>query len=132
MLAQLQQTQGCSRVPDGLPVVVAPPDIRCVEPLWSRVAGVCLLGGPALDPESYGERRRALPGWTESQLDVFELVAIRRGMQVVNVARGGTPQLHPSDVVGDGITHRHQQPANRPTHWVTLSIHGFGPTKPST
>lgn len=57
----------------GLPVVVAPLDIRCVEPLLSRVASVCLLGGPALDPETYGERRHALPGWTESQLDVFEL-----------------------------------------------------------
>jgi gamma-glutamyl-gamma-aminobutyrate hydrolase PuuD len=52
-------------------------------------------------------------------------------MQVVNVASGGTLQQHLPDVVGDGITQRQQEPGGRPTHWMTLSIHGFGPTKPS-
>ena len=46
----------------GLPVVVPPFHVGCVEALSSRVAGVCLSGGPDLDPESYGENRHALTG----------------------------------------------------------------------
>ena len=34
----------------GLPVVVPPLHVSCVEALFSRVAGVCLSGGPDLDP----------------------------------------------------------------------------------
>jgi putative glutamine amidotransferase len=36
-------------VAGGLPVVVPPIDIRCIEPLLSRVAGGSLSGGPDLD-----------------------------------------------------------------------------------
>jgi putative glutamine amidotransferase len=97
------------------------------------VSGVCLSGGPDLDPESYGERRHELIGPTERRLDGFELalaraadarrlpiLAICRGMQVVNVARGGTLHQHLPDIVGDRIVHRQAEPARHPTHWVTL------------
>jgi putative glutamine amidotransferase len=117
----------------GLPVVVPPLHVSCVEALLSRVAGVCLSGGPDLDPESYGERKHALIGPIESELDVFELelaraadarglpvLAICRGMQVLNVARGGTLHQHLPDVVGDGIAHRQQEPGRQATHWVML------------
>ncbi len=117
----------------GLPVVVPPLDPGCVEALLSRVGGVCLSGGPDLDPKSYGERRHPLTGPSESELDVFELelarvadarglpiLAICRGMQVLNVARGGTLHQHLPDVVGGGITHRQQVPGRHTTHWVTL------------
>jgi len=117
----------------GLPVVVPPLHVSCVEALLSRVAGVCLSGGPDLDPESYGECRHALTGPIESELDVFELelaraadarglpvFAICRGMQVLNVARGGTLHQHLPDFVGDGIAHRQQEPGRQTTHWVTL------------
>ena len=117
----------------GLPVVVPPLHVSCVEALLSRVAGVCLSGGPDLDPESYGERKHALTGPIESELDVFELelgraadvrglpiFAICRGMQVLNVARGGTLHQHLPDVVGDAIAHRQQGPGHQTTHSVTL------------
>jgi putative glutamine amidotransferase len=117
----------------GVPVVVPPLHVSCVEALFSRVAGVCLSGGPDLDPESYGERKHALAGPIESELDVFELelaraadahglpvFAICRGMQVLNVARGGTLHQHLPDVVGDAIAHRQQEPGHQTTHSVTL------------
>jgi putative glutamine amidotransferase len=117
----------------GVPVVVPPLQADCLDALLSRVAGVCLSGGPDLDPESYGERRHACLGPTESRLDIFELalakaadarrlptLAICRGMQLLNVARGGTLHQHLPDVVGGRIVHRQSLTGDRATHWVTL------------
>jgi putative glutamine amidotransferase len=118
----------------GIPVVVPPLLGEALEGLLSRVSGVCLSGGPDLDPESYGERRHARTGPTESQLDGFELelaraadarrlpiLAICRGLQVLNVARGGTLHQHLPDVVGRRINHRQREPGGRLTHWVALA-----------
>jgi putative glutamine amidotransferase len=117
----------------GLPVVVPPLGGECLEPLLDQVAGVCLSGGPDLDPKSYGERRHSLTGPTERRLDRFELAlaraadarglpifAICRGMQVLNVARGGTLHQHLPDVVGEQVAHRQPQPGTTVTHWVKL------------
>jgi len=129
-------------VTGGIPVVVPPLQIDCIESLLDRVGGVCLSGGPDLDPDAYGERRHLRTGPTESQLDVFELalaraadargmpiLAVCRGMQLLNVARGGTLHQHLPDIVGERITHRQTEAGERPTHWVTLAagtrLHGI-------
>ncbi|MDQ6818319.1 MAG: gamma-glutamyl-gamma-aminobutyrate hydrolase family protein [Actinomycetota bacterium] len=117
----------------GLPVVVPPLEDECIEPLLDKVAGVCLSGGPDLDPRSYGERRHSLTGPTERRLDSFELaltraadarglpiLAICRGMQVLNVARGGTLHQHLPDLVGQRVCHRQHQPGVTVTHWVKI------------
>jgi putative glutamine amidotransferase len=117
----------------GIPVVVPPLQVDCLDPLLARVAGVCLSGGPDLDPGSYGARRHARTGPTESQLDTFELalaraadarglpiLAVCRGLQLLNVARGGTLHQHLPDVVGNRIVHRQSEAGERPTHWVSL------------
>ncbi len=117
----------------GLPVVVPPLEKIAIAPLLDQVAGVCLSGGPDLDPDSYGERRHSLTGPTERSLDTFELalalaadarglpiLAICRGMQVLNVARGGTLHQHLPDLVGDDVCHRQTAPGKVVTHWVTL------------
>lgn len=118
----------------GVPVVVPPLQADCLDTLLGRVGGVCLSGGPDLDPASYGERRHARTGPTESQLDEFELalakaadgrrlpiLAVCRGMQLLNVARGGTLHQHLPEVVGERITHRQSEPGEQTTHWVTLT-----------
>ncbi len=118
----------------GVPVVVPPLRADALEPLLDRVAGVCLSGGPDLDPKSYGERRHARTGPVESQLDAFELafaraadarglpiLAVCRGLQLLNVARGGTLHQHLPDVVGERVTHRQHEVGTRSTHWVTLA-----------
>jgi len=118
----------------GIPVVVPPLQIDCLDALLDRVDGVCLSGGPDLDPEAYGARRHVRTGPTESQLDVFELalaqaadarqlpiLAVCRGMQLLNVARGGTLHQHLPDIVGERIVHRQAEAGEKPTHWVTLA-----------
>src|SRR3954454_20838439 len=91
----------------GVPVVL-PPCVRDVEGLLGRLDGVCLSGGPDLDPAAYGASERHVElGPTEPSLDAFELslvkmalmrklpiLAICRGSQALNVACGGTLHQH--------------------------------------
>jgi putative glutamine amidotransferase len=117
----------------GIPVVTPPLAPGAIAPLLEQVAGVCLSGGPDLDPVAYGALRHELAGPSWAELDRFELslaragdamglpiLAICRGMQVLNVSRGGTLHQHLPDVAGDGIQHRQPQASGKPTHWVTL------------
>ena len=109
----------------GLPVVL-PPIGDAVEFL-DRLDGVCLSGGPDLDPTAYGAlERHAELGPTEPGLDAFELSLARetdrrglpvlgvcRGVQALNVARGGTLHQH---LPG----HRQAKPASVTTHEVRI------------
>jgi putative glutamine amidotransferase len=91
-----------------IPVVLSPlePDAACE--LVGRLDGVCLSGGPDLDPHAYRafERHPEL-GPTNLAVDAFELAVARaadaaglpllgicRGAQALNVARGGTLHQH--------------------------------------
>jgi putative glutamine amidotransferase len=116
----------------GIPLVVPPLAVETLEALLAQVAGVCLSGGPDLDPTAYGAQRHDLIGPTWSDLDTFELavaraadarrlpiLAICRGLQVLNVARGGTLHQHLPDL-GDTINHRQDRPGPEPTHLVTI------------
>jgi putative glutamine amidotransferase len=117
----------------GIPLVTPPLGTGAVEPLLERVAGVCLSGGPDLDPIAYGACRHELTGPSWAELDRFELslaraadaadqpiLAICRGMQVLNVSRGGTLHQHLPDVAGERIAHRQSEASDDPTHRVTL------------
>jgi putative glutamine amidotransferase len=117
-----------------LAVVVPPlpgPEIRA---LLDRVDGICLSGGPDLHPDAYGAEPHAELGPTEPRLDAFELalaraaderdmpiLAICRGAQVLNVARGGTLHQHLPDVVGDTVGHRQPDAPGRPTHAIDIA-----------
>jgi putative glutamine amidotransferase len=110
-----------------IPVVLPPVGARGVADLLDRLDGLCLSGGPDLDPAAYGARERHPElGPTEPALDAFELVlagaalergipilAVCRGAQALNVACGGTLHQH---VPG----HRQAEPAGEPTHEVRL------------
>jgi putative glutamine amidotransferase len=106
--------------------VVLPPVGDAVAYL-ERLDGICLSGGPDLDPEAYGApARHAELGPTEPSLDAFELallagalergipvLAICRGAQALNVACGGTLHQH---VAG----HRQTQAATKPSHGIEI------------
>jgi putative glutamine amidotransferase len=116
----------------GIPVVIPPLHIRAITPLLDRISGICLSGGPDLDPKSYGERDHPELGPTEPDLDRFELaiarradargmplLAICRGAQALNVVRGGTLVQHLPDRPG-AIQHRQSAPGEQPTHPVRI------------
>ncbi len=118
----------------GIPVVVAPMSSGGLDALLDRADALCLSGGPDLDPAGYGAQRSCRVGPTEPQLDAFEIglvraadkrelpiLAICRGMQVLNVARGGTLHQHLPEVVGESISHRQRLAGHVPTHPVTVS-----------
>jgi gamma-glutamyl-gamma-aminobutyrate hydrolase PuuD len=82
--------------------------------LLSRLDGVVLSGGPDVDPGRYGADAHAATSVPRSERDELEAtlveaarreqlptLAICRGLQVLNVARGGTLLQHLPDVVGD-------------------------------
>ena len=118
----------------GVPVVVPPIDDEgLLDSLLNRVSGVCLTGGPDLDPVAYGARRhgRIRPTWRaldDCELTLARLadrrrlpvLAICRGLQAFNVARGGTLHQHLPDQVGELVNHRQAQPGTQATHWVSL------------
>jgi putative glutamine amidotransferase len=118
----------------GLAMVVPPMPGPAIPALLDRVDGICLSGGPDLHPDAYGAEPHPELGPTEPRLDSFELalaraaderdmpvLAICRGAQVVNVARGGTLHQHLPEVAGDAVTHRQPQAPSEVTHGVTVA-----------
>jgi putative glutamine amidotransferase len=111
-----------------IPVVLPPIGTDHLAPLLDRLDGICLSGGPDLDPTAYGAPdRHAELGPTEPSLDAFELslarqalsrelpiLAICRGAQALNVACGGTLHQH---IPG----HRQTDPATQATHEVQIA-----------
>jgi putative glutamine amidotransferase len=95
----------------GIPVALPPLGHDLIAPLLDRLAGVCLSGGPDIDPRGYGEDDRDPQlGPTEPALDAYELalaqladargiplLGICRGAQALNIARGGTLLQHVED-----------------------------------
>ena len=121
-MTYLQAIERAGAVP-----VVLPPCVSDLESLIARLDGICLSGGPDLDPEAYGAPERHVElGPTEPSLDAFELAlaraAIERGMpvlgicrgsQALNVACGGTLHQH---LPG----HRQAEPGTQTTHEVEI------------
>ncbi len=115
----------------GLPVVLPPLEPEAVAPLVAQLSGVCLSGGPDLDPGSYDADRDPNLGPIEPALDAFELAVARqadglgmpilgicRGCQTLNVARGGTLHQHLPDVTDGSVDHRQTASGRMPTHGV--------------
>lgn len=117
----------------GVPVIVPPLQPGAIRSLLSGLDGLVLTGGPDLHPSVYGAEPHEKLGPTEQEIDVFELALIAaaqheglpvlcicRGMQALNVARGGTlVQDLPTDRPSD-IEHRQTVPGRVPTHHVSL------------
>jgi putative glutamine amidotransferase len=117
----------------GLAVLLPPDDAAAEDPdqLLDRLDALVLAGGNDVDPASYGARPHPEVGATAPERDRFELalahralerelplLAICRGMQMLNVARGGTLVQHVPDVVGHA-EHRHT-PGQFADHEVEL------------
>ena len=96
--------------------LLLPPDPAAVEdpdPLLDLIDALLLAGGADIDPASYGAEPHEATAGTVPERDAFELALARRaierdmpflgicrGMQVMNVARGGTLTQHLPDDYG--------------------------------
>ncbi len=123
-------------VAGGMPVVLPPlGEFRAVQSLLDGLDGLLLSGGSDLDPGYYGEEAVPELGPTVPERDAFEMavmeqalrrqipiLGICRGMQVLNVALGGTlfqdlpTQMDHLVLLG----HRQETPKWEPTHEVAV------------
>jgi putative glutamine amidotransferase len=106
------------RAAGGLPLLMAPGHEEPEEYL-EHVEGVIFAGGGDLHPDHFaGEEHPAQYG-QDDERDAFELrlmraalqretptFAICRGLQLLNVVRGGDLHVHLPDVKGDAVPHR--------------------------
>jgi putative glutamine amidotransferase len=117
----------------GLALILPPHEAaeREPDPFLDRVDGLLLAGGADVDPASYGAQRHSQTGVTWPERDRFEVALTRRaiareipvlgacrGMQILNVALGGTLHQHLPDVIGTDV-HRHK-PGTFGDHEVRL------------
>ena len=120
----------------GIPVIIPLLRPDTIATLLDQVDGVCLPGGPDVQPSVYGEQPHPELGPTEPRVDAVELALVKaaerrrlpilgicRGMQVLNVARGGTLHQHLPDVVGHQLAHRQLEHGSITTHRVETAPH---------
>jgi putative glutamine amidotransferase len=102
----------------GRPLLV-PPSTDAIEETLDRLDGLLFSGGSDLDPELYGQEAHAETNGIVPERDRAEIALLRaalerdmpvlavcRGSQVLNVARGGDLVQHLPDVIGDE-KHKH-------------------------
>ncbi len=118
----------------GAVALLLPPDALVTDDpdrVLERIDGLILAGGSDVDPETYGAQRHPETKGTWPGRDRFELALARgalrrgmpllgicRGMQVLNVALGGTLHQHLPELVGHE-DHRHR-PGSFGDHEVRL------------
>ena len=122
----------------GVPVLLPPHvDDRALDALWSRLDGLLLTGGGDIDPERFGETRQPTVDAVSEARDRLEialtdralherrpLLAICRGVQVLNVALGGSLYQDIASETGSTIAHSQTAPRQEPTHDVKVMGEG--------
>jgi len=99
--------------------VIVPPSEEGIEETLDALDGVLFSGGSDIDPSAYGQDAHPETNGTRPERDRGELALLRaaldrdlpvlavcRGSQVLNVARGGDLVQHLPEVVGDE-KHKH-------------------------
>jgi putative glutamine amidotransferase len=122
----------------GIPILLTPhftPQVQAA--LWQRLDGLLLTGGGDIEPARFGQARHPAvddvsPARDELEIgltrraldDDVPLFAICRGIQVLNVALGGTlVQDIPAEVPG-ALAHSQKAPRHEPTHPVKVMGEG--------
>jgi len=102
----------------GMPLLLPPGETR-VDEWHDLVDALVLTGGPDVDPALYGGARHPKLTALDRERDALEIGLVRRavasgkpalcvcrGMQVLDVALGGTLIEHVPDAVGTAVPHR--------------------------
>jgi putative glutamine amidotransferase len=99
-----------------------------------HIDGLLLTGGGDIDPIRFGEARHAKTELVSAERDQLELerltrqaietgvplLAICRGIQVVNVALNGTLHQHVPDTFGEDVAHSQSGARSYASHEVTI------------
>jgi len=118
----------------GLPVLLPPQlDAQALGALWERLDGLILTGGGDIDPSHFAEPRHATTDEVSPARDALEVALVRkaldddvplfaicRGLQVVNVALGGSLYQDIKDQTGSPIEHSQRDRRDQPTHAVKV------------
>jgi putative glutamine amidotransferase len=122
----------------GIPLLLPPHlDGSALDALWSRLDGILLTGGGDVEPARFGEARHPTTAEVSDardrlEIDVTEramhdrrpLLAICRGIQVLNVALGGSLHQDIATDIGSTIAHAQTAPRDQPTHLVKVMGEG--------
>ncbi len=97
----IEELRKVGAVPWVIPLIPQDPDT--LQEIFDRLDGVFITGGVDVDPSCYGESKTALCGTTDPDRDAVEIALLRhaqtrdlpvlavcRGIQILNVALGGT------------------------------------------
>jgi putative glutamine amidotransferase len=122
----------------GIPVLITPhftPEVQAA--LWQRLDGLVLTGGGDIAPGRFGEARHPTvdevsPARDELEIDLTRravadavpLFAICRGIQVLNVALGGTLMQDLPSEWPNALSHSQTAPRHQPTHAVKVMGEG--------
>lgn len=117
----------------GLAPVILPPILALAGPVLDHVAGIVITGGEDVDPRRYGAAQHPTVGLISPERDELEtavarraqkdripLLAICRGLQVVNVALGGTLVQDIPSEVGTAVNHSPGERGAR-VHGITVA-----------
>ncbi len=111
-------------------------DMVTLRAIYDELDGVFLCGGVDMDPSSYGESKHYLCGATDADRDATEMQLVRwaiqekkpvfgvcRGVQVINVACGGTLHQDLASAIPQSIKHDYFPVQGRyERHLLTHSI----------
>lgn len=118
-------------IPFVLPITEDP---KLRSDLLRRIDGLLITGsGPDLDPRLYGERRTSRFKIMDGERAAFELGLARQalrqnrpvlgicgGLQLLNVALGGSLVQDIAHEIGGAVNHRQETAATRPWHRVAI------------
>ena len=122
----------------GIPLLLPPHLSAPVQAaLWERLNGLVLTGGGDIEPARFGQARHrkteeVAPARDALELDLTRravdndvpLFAICRGLQVLNVALGGTLIQDVSSERPGSLLHSQREPRHQPTHAVKVMGEG--------
>jgi putative glutamine amidotransferase len=122
----------------GIPLLLTPhftPEVQAA--LWQRLDGLVLTGGGDIEPARFGEAPHAAVADVSPARDELELgltrralaadvplFAICRGIQILNVALGGTLVQDIPSEWPDALVHTQKAPRHEPTHAVKVMGEG--------
>jgi len=118
----------------GVPVLLPPPlGAAARDGLWARLDALILTGGGDVDPRHFGEPRHPTLAEVSEARDTLELeltrgalaqglplLAICRGIQVLNVALGGSLYQDVRSDPGSPLAHSQAERRHQPTHQVKV------------